>query len=131
MTSFKLISSELPETEEDIHLKKVLGEQQNRVKKYSIPINPYCHVQRETKPIGQKTNIVRHNNRVLCVSCGNPTNTFSKSGLFGIQPFCGNCRDLRNMTHWKSIGEALSTKTWSRKVWRDRKQISRMINGGI
>jgi hypothetical protein len=124
----------IPKDENDVRLESILEEQHKREKKYGITINPNCHVLSEHAPvrmINSARTVKKIRARTLCLFCGKPTNLYSHTPMFEFQPVCNDCRDLRNKTHWGSIGNALRTKTWSPKVWKDRRKIKDYMNGGL
>lgn len=126
--------SELPKDDFDIRLEEIQKEQRDRKKKYGIIINPLCNIFSEhapIKPVRSARTIKKTIAKSLCLFCGKSTNLYSHTPMFSFQPVCNGCRDLRNKTHWRNIGEALAPRTWMPKIWTDRHNMKKRMNGEI
>jgi hypothetical protein len=123
----------VPKDENDIRLESILEEQKKRITKYGILINPNCRVlsEHEIRTVNSHNPVKKIRARPLCLLCGTPTNLYSHTPMFEFQPVCNHCRDLRNKTHWDNIGEALSPRTWTPKLWTDRHNMKKRMNGGL
>jgi hypothetical protein len=124
----------IPKDENDVRLESILEEQKKREKRYGITLNPNCHVLSEHAPIRMVNSaraIKKKTAKLLCLFCGTPTNIYSHTPMFDFQPVCKGCRDLRNKTHWDNIGEALAPRTWTPKLWTDRHNMKKRMNGGL
>lgn len=65
----------------------------------------------------------KYNRKARCFSCGRPSNTAMRVN-HDILTFCRFCNKFKARAKEKGIGVALSTKTWSKGVWKDYSRIN-------